>query len=76
MISTYSFKDEDHKFNFVLSIIRKHINDIYLKFKKANQQNNKMKNDDLSHLNHEHAEYKRKTRDLSVKEQKKFEEFW
>ena len=33
-----------------------------------------MQNDDLSHLTHEHAEYKRKTRDLSVKEQKKFEE--
>ena len=38
-----TFKDENHKFNYILKIIENNINDTYLKLKKCKQRKKKLK---------------------------------
>lgn len=71
-LSTKSFTDEMHKFNYVLKIVESNINNIYVRMQQAKKVDEKIEIIDMSIINNKGAEYQRKTMDTSDK----YEEFW
>lgn len=66
-LRTNSFKDEMHKFNYVLKIAEKNINDVYLRMKSVEKAKEEAKNTALDAVNHVGAEYQRKTKETTNK---------
>ena len=66
-LRTNSFKDENHKFNYVLKIVEKNINNVYMKMKNVEKAKEEAKNIEVNAVNHTGAEYQRKTKEVSNK---------
>lgn len=57
-LRTNNFKDEMHKFNYVLKIVEKNINTVYVKMKNAKIAKEEAKNTAVEVQNHTRAEFK------------------
>jgi enamine deaminase RidA (YjgF/YER057c/UK114 family) len=60
VLRTNSFKDEMHKFNYVLKIVEKNINTVYMKMKNAQKAKEEAKNTAVEAPTHTGAEFKPK----------------
>lgn len=65
------FKDEQHKFNYVLKIVDKNINDMYMRMNNVKKAKEEAKNTSVKAVNHISAEYKPKE-----KKKDKFSDLW
>ena len=70
-LRTNRFNDEMHKFNFVLKIVERNINDIYLRMKNVEKAKEEAKNVSVEIVTHVGAEYKPKE-----KKKDKFSNLW
>lgn len=70
-LRTNSFKDESHKFNYILKIIEKNINDVYIRMKNVQKSKEEAKNTSVEIIAHVGAEYKPKE-----KKKDKFSNLW
>lgn len=66
-LRTNRFKDERHKFNYVLKIVEGNINDVYMRMKNVEKAKEEAKNMETNTINHIGAEYQRKTKETSNK---------
>lgn len=69
-LSQKSFKDENHKLNYILKIVEHNINNVYLKYKKNESIKKEIANIDID--NTQKTEYTRKTQELKNNDLKKF----
>ena len=60
-----SFKDETHRFNYVLKIVEKNINTVYMKMKNIEKAKEEAKSVTISAPTHTGAEYQKKTKEVS-----------
>ena len=61
-------KDERHRINIALKIVENHLNDVYLRVKKARELKEKMENNSIENQSYENiAEYKKKTTEVNNK---------
>lgn len=70
-LRTNSFKDEMHKFNFILKIVERNINDIYIRMKNIEKAKEEAKNTSVEIITYVGAEYKPKE-----KKKDKFSDLW
>ena len=70
-LRTNNFKDESHKFNYVLKIVEKNINTVYVKMKNVEKAKEEAKNNTVEAPTHTGAEYKPKE-----KKKDKFTDLW
>lgn len=66
-LRTNNFKDEMHRFNYVLKIVEKNINTVYLRMKNVEKTKEEAKNTTIDTVNHIGAEYQRKTKETNSK---------
>ncbi len=66
-LRTNNFKDEMHRFNYVVKIVEKNINTVYLKMKNVQKTKEEAKNTTIDTANHTGAEYQRKTKEVNNK---------
>lgn len=71
-LRTNRFKDEMHKFNFVLKIVEKNINTMYMKMKNAERAKVEAQNITIETSTHVGAEFKPREK----KETDKFSDLW
>lgn len=67
-----NFNDEQHKFNYVLKIVEKNINTVYMKMKKIEKANEEAKRTDVSHT----VEYVNTFKAKDKKKSNKLDELW
>lgn len=69
-----TFKDEMHKFNYILKIVESNINSVYLKLQNNQKSEEKIKEMDTSVFSQDKnkADYVRRTKDAP----KKYDDFW
>lgn len=60
-----NFKDEMHKFNYILKIVEKNINTVYMKTKNIEKAKEEAKNTTVEIPTHTGAEYQRKTKEIN-----------
>lgn len=70
-IRTNNFKDETHKFNYILKIVEKNINTVYMKMKNVEKAREEAKNTTIEAPTYTGAEFKPKE-----KKKDKFTELW
>ena len=70
-LRTNIFKDEMHKFNFVLKIVERNINNVYIRMKNAEKAKEEAKNTAIEAPTHIGAEFKPRE-----KKKNKFEDLW
>ena len=70
-LRTNNFKDESHKFNYVLKIVEKNINTVYVRMKNAQKAKEEAKNMAIEAPTHNRAEFKTKK-----KKKDKFTDLW
>ena len=70
-LRTNSFKDESHKFNYILKIVEKNINTVYVRMKNAEKAKEEAKNMAIEAPTHTGAEFKPKE-----KKKDKFTDLW
>jgi hypothetical protein len=70
-IRTNNFKDEMHKFNYLLKIVEKNINTVYVRMKNAEKAKEEAKNTVLEAPTHTGAEFKPRE-----KKKDKFTDLW
>lgn len=68
---TNNFKDEQHKFNYVLKIVESNINDVYIKMKNVEKAKEEAKNVVVETYSHTGVEYK-----PLEKKKDKFSDLW
>ena len=66
-LRTNNFKDEMHRFNYILKIVEKNINDVYLRMRSVEKSKEEAKNTTTDAINHTGAEYQRKTTETNNK---------
>ena len=66
-LRTNNFKDEMHRFNYILKIVEKNINTVYLRMKNVEKTKEEVKNTTIDTVNHIGAEYQRKTKEVNNK---------
>lgn len=71
VLRTNNFKDEMHKFNYILKIVEKNINTVYMKMKNAERAKEEAKNTTLEAPTHTGAEFKPRE-----KKKDKFTDLW
>jgi hypothetical protein len=71
-LKTGNFKDEQHKFNYVLKIVEKNINTVYIKMKGAKKAKEEIETVDVSHT----ANYVNTFKSKEQKKNDKLEELW
>lgn len=71
-LRTGNFKDEQHKFNYVLKIVEKNINTVYMKMKGAKKAKEEIETVDVSHT----ANYVNTFKSKEQKKNNKLEELW
>ena len=67
-----NFKDEQHRFNYLLKIVEKNINTVYMKMKRIEKQKKEAEQIDVSHT----AEYINTFKTRDKKTNNKLEELW
>lgn len=70
-LRTNSFKDESHKFNYLIKIVEKNINTVYMRMKNAEKAKEEAKNTMVEIPIHTGAEFKPKE-----KNKDKFSDLW
>lgn len=70
-LRTNNFKDESHKFNYVLKIVEKNINNVYMRMKNAEKAKEEAKNTIIEAPTHTGAEFKPRE-----KKKDKFANLW
>ena len=70
-LRTNNFKDESHKFNYILKIVEKNINTVYIRMKNAEKAREEAKNTTIEAPVHTGAEFKPKE-----KKKDKFTDLW
>lgn len=70
-LRTNNFNDEQHKFNYILKIVEKNINTVYVKMKNAKRAKEEAKNTTIEALAHTGAEFKPRE-----KKKDKFTDLW
>jgi hypothetical protein len=70
-LRTNNFKDESHKFNYVLKIVEKNINTVYMRMKNIEKAKEEAKNTTIDVSTHVGAEFKPKE-----KKKDKFSDLW
>ena len=70
-LRTCNFKDEHHKFNYVLKIVEKNINTVYIKMKNAQKAKEEAKNTTIEAPVHTGADFKPRE-----KKTNKFSDLW
>ena len=70
-LRTNNFKDEMHKFNYILKIVEKNINTVYIKTKNAEKAKEEAKNTVIEVPTHTGAEFKPRER-----KKDKFTDLW
>ena len=70
-LRTNNFKDESHKFNYVLKIVEKNINDVYIRMRNVQKAKEEAKNVAIETITHVGAEYKPKE-----KKKDKYSNLW
>lgn len=70
-LRTNNFKDEQHKFNYLLKIVEKNINTVYMKMRNAEKAKEEAKNTTIEALTHTGAEFKPRE-----KKEDKFADLW
>lgn len=71
-LSSNSFKDEKHKFNYILKIVESNINTVYTRMKNAEKSVKKIESMDMKTATHTGAAYQTKTEKTS----KKLNDLW
>lgn len=66
-LRTNNFKDESHRFNYVLKIVEKNINTVYMRMKSVKKTKEEAENTTIDTANHTGAEYQRKTKEVNSK---------
>ena len=66
-LRTNKFTDEQHKFNYVLKVVEKNINTVYMKMKNVEKAKEEAENMRLDTVNHVGAEYQKKTKETTNK---------
>ena len=66
-LSINSFKDEIHKFNYILKIVESNINNVYVRMKNAEKAKSKTETMDMSTATNKSANYQPKTESTSSK---------
>ena len=67
-----SFKDENHKFSYVLKIVESNLNNVYVRMKNAEKTKEKTKAMEMNVITHSGAGYQAKTRETS----KRLNDLW
>ena len=70
-LRTNNFKDEKHKFNYILKIVEQNINTVYIKMKNVEKAKEEAKNMTIEAPIHEGAEFKPRE-----KKKDKFTDLW
>lgn len=70
-LRTNRFRDEQHKFNYVLKIVENNINNVYIRMQNAEKAKEEAKNTTIEVFTHVGAEYKPKE-----KKKDKFSDLW
>lgn len=70
-INNNSFNNEMHKFNYILKIVERNLNDVYLRMNKVKQSKNKIENIDMANATGK-TTYQLKTDHVSSK----FDDLW
>lgn len=70
-LRTNNFKDESHKFNYILKIVEKNINTVYMKMKNTEKAKEEAKNTTIEAMTHNGAEFKPRE-----KKKDKFSDLW
>ena len=70
-LRTNNFRDEMHKFNYLLKIVEKNINTVYMKMKNAQKAKEEAKNTTIEAPTHTGAEFKPRE-----KKKDKFTDLW
>lgn len=70
-LRTVNFRDEQHKFNYILKIVEKNINTVYMKMKAVEKAKEEAKNTTIEIPTHTGAEFKPRE-----KKQDKFIDLW
>lgn len=71
-LRSIGFKDENHKFNYILKIVESNLNTVYLRLKNAEKAKETTQTLDTATATHTGAEYQTKTEKTS----KRLEEYW
>ena len=66
-LRTNRFADEQHKFNYILKIVEKSINTVYMKMKNVEKAKEEARNTTVEMPTHIGAEYQRKTKEVNNK---------
>ena len=66
-LRTNRFTDEQHKFNYILKIVEKNINTVYMKMKNLEKAKEEAKNTTVETPVHTGADYQRKTKEVNNK---------
>lgn len=64
-LRTNRFTDEMHRFNFVLKIVERNINTVYMRMKNAQKAKEEAKNTTIDTVNYNGAEYQKKTKEVT-----------
>lgn len=70
-LQTVSFKDEEHKFNYIMKIVEGNINDVYIRMKRVEKAKEEILRDDACSVPHKAVKYKPKK-----KNKDKFSDLW
>lgn len=70
-LGSVSFKDESHKFNYVMKIVEGNLNDVYMRMKGAERAREEMLKEESSIVPHKAVEYRPKKKDKD-----KFSDLW
>lgn len=66
-LRTNIFKDEMHRFNYILKIVEKNINTVYMKMKSVTKAKEEAKNTTIDVASHIGADYQKKTKEVTNK---------
>lgn len=64
-LANNSFRDETHKFNYIMKIVESNLNDVYMRMKNLEKSKQKTKNVDIDIVVHNGAAYQNKTKQAS-----------
>lgn len=67
-----SFRDENHKFNYVIKIVESNINTVYMRMKNAEKAKEKTETIEMNVATHSGAKYQTKTKEIS----KRLNDLW
>lgn len=64
-LRTNNFKDEQHKFNYIIKVVENNINDIYLRMKSLERAKEEAENNTMETINYNGADYQKKTKETN-----------